>query len=76
MSDKKIEDIIQQCRNIADSLEKADPNDPASVHQALTDEKVGLSVCCNACQALSSICVPDSSPNKCKGGCTVTSFAF
>ncbi|MDR1324631.1 MAG: hypothetical protein LBK00_01170 [Treponema sp.] len=32
-------------------------------------------LCCNACQAISSVCIPVA-PNKCQGGCTITSFAF
>ncbi len=31
-------------------------------------------LCCGSCVAVSNICVPDSAPNKCNGGCTVTSF--
>lgn len=71
----KMSILIEGYRDIAKYLEDAkSKGEDAQI--AAIEEATTVSVCCNACQAISSICVPDSSPSKCQGGCTITSFAF
>lgn len=75
MPKENVENIIENLRKAADTLDKVeDKTNEKEVTNALRSAK--FSVCCNACQAVSSICVPDNNPQKCQGGCTVTSFAF
>lgn len=74
---KKIDQMIEGYKEIVDNLEAAKDGTPEEQHAAMTNTlKATSGFCCGSCVAVSDICVPDKTPNKCNGGCTVTSFAF
>jgi hypothetical protein len=73
MSDEKqLDGVIASYKEVISKLEevKAEGNKDKMLGAA---SNLGAGLCCNACMAMSSICVPDATPNKCKGGCTATS---
>ena len=72
-----IEQLIKGYKEIVSNLEAAKDGTPEEQHAAITEALSAASgYCCGTCVAVSSICTPDTTPNKCKGGCTATSFAF
>lgn len=72
---KKLDTLIKTYEDTIKQLEEAKGKDAES-QSATINAALNAHVCCNACQAMSSFCVPDKTPSKCQGGCTVTSFAF
>ncbi|MEY8353901.1 hypothetical protein AALB39_11150 [Lachnospiraceae bacterium 54-53] len=74
-SRKKIDDLVNNYQDIIEHLNEAKGKDMEARHSAI-NSALSSAICCNACQAVSSICVPDQTPSKCQGGCTITSFAF
>jgi hypothetical protein len=77
MSDEKhLDGIIASYKEVISKLEEVKAEGNKDKMLGVASNMVGASVCCNACQAISSICVPDAAPNKCKGGCTVTSMVL
>lgn len=74
-SKKKIDDLVKSYQDIIDHLNDAKGRSIDEQHSAI-NSALNSAICCNACQAISSFCVPDATPSKCQGGCTVTSFAF
>jgi hypothetical protein len=73
--EEKVEKLAKAYHEIAKHLESVKGKSPDEMKAAL-HQAVSSAICCNACQAISSFCVPDKQPNKCEGGCTITSFAF
>ena len=73
--EKNLDGLIASYKEVIGKLEavKAEGNKEKMLGAA---SNLGSAICCNACQAMSSICIPDAAPNKCKGGCTITSFAW
>lgn len=74
-SNEKIEELIKSYQKVIDYLQESKAGETEEHNDAI-NAALSTSICCNACQAVSSICVPDASPSKCQGGCTITSFAF
>jgi hypothetical protein len=73
---EKLEKLINAYKETAKQLESVKGKSEEEISNTMSQAMSSVHVCCNACQAVSSICVPDKTPNKCKGGCTITSFAF
>lgn len=74
---KKIDQMIEGYKEIVANLEAAKDGTPEEQHAAMTNTlRDSSGYCCGSCVAVSNFCVPDNTPNKCNGGCTVTSFAF
>lgn len=74
---KNIDQMIRGYKEMVANLEAAKNGTPEEQHTAMTNTLMASSrYCCGSCVAVSNFCVPDSTPNKCNGGCTVTSFAF
>ena len=74
---KELNQMIEGYKEMVANLEAAKDGTPQEQHVAMTNTlKASSSYCCGSCVAVSDVCVPDKTPNKCKGGCTVTSFAF
>lgn len=73
---KNIDQLIQGYREVLNSLEKVQSGTEEEQNKAMQDALAFNGYCCGTCIAVSSICTPDTTPNKCKGGCTATSFAF
>lgn len=72
---KKIDDLVNSYQDVIKHLNDAKGKSLEEQHSAI-NSALSSSICCNACQAVSSFCVPDQTPSKCQGGCTITSFAF
>ncbi len=75
-SDKKIEELIKALKEIVNNLEIAKDGTEEEKNLAIQRSFLPNGLCCGSCVAVSTICTPDATPNKCKGGCTATSFAF
>ena len=73
---RDINQLIQGYKAVLNGLEKAQGSTEEEQNKAMQEALAVNGYCCGTCVAVSSICVPDATPNKCKGGCTVTSFAF
>lgn len=73
---KNINELIKGYRAVLGNLEGAQNGTDAEQNQAIKEALTFNGYCCGSCIAVSSICTPDATPNKCKGGCTATSFAF
>lgn len=74
---KNLNQMIEGYKEMLANLEAAKDGTPEEQHTAMTNTlKAFNGFCCGSCVAVSNFCVPDNTPNKCKGGCTVTSFAF
>jgi phosphopantothenate synthetase len=74
-SKKRIDDLVKGYQDIIEHLNQVKEKSTEEQHSAI-NSALSASICCNACQAISSICVPDATPSKCQGGCTITSYAF
>ncbi len=74
-SKKKIDDLITSYQDVIAHLSNAKEKDIDAQHSAI-NAALNSPICCNACQAISSFCVPDQTPSKCQGGCTITSIAY
>ncbi len=72
---KNLDEMINNYKNIIEKLEAVKDSGEEEQNNAIKDAMLS-GYCCGSCVAISSICTPDSTPNKCKGGCTATSFAF
>lgn len=75
--EKNINDLIKGYKEILENLENAQNGTKEQQNKAIKESlNFNGGYCCGSCIAISSICNPDATPNKCKGGCTATSFAF
>ncbi len=75
-NNKKIDEMIKGYKEIINNLENAKGGTAEEKNQAIKESFLPNGLCCGSCIAVSDICTPDATPNKCKGGCTATSFAF
>lgn len=77
MADKKnINELINGFQAVLENLKGAQNGTEGEQHRAMKEALSFNGYCCGSCIAVSSFCTPDQIPNKCKGGCTATSFAF
>lgn len=72
---KKIDELVKSYQETVDFLNAAKEKDEQSQNEAI-NAAVSSLICCKACQAVSGVCVPDQTPSKCQGGCTITSYVF
>lgn len=71
---KKLEQLINGYKDTITKLESVKNGTAEEQNQVMKDAASGY--CCGSCIAVSNICTPDATPNKCEGGCTAVSFAF
>lgn len=72
---KKIDELIKAYKQTIDQLEEVKGKSDEEINNTLK-AAVTSGMCCGSCVAVSNICVPDATPSKCLGGCTVTSMLF
>jgi hypothetical protein len=70
-----LDHLIESYKQTAQYLEEVKRSGDSTKIAEVTDKFRAQSVCCNACQSVSSVCIPVA-PNKCQGGCTVISVAI
>lgn len=72
----KLEQLINGYQTIAENLKNAKNGTEEEQNQAIQEAISFSNYCCGSCIAVSNICTPDKTPNKCQGGCTAVSFVL
>ncbi|MBD5096555.1 MAG: hypothetical protein HDT40_06070 [Lachnospiraceae bacterium] len=73
---EKITQLIHSYKAAIDNLENAQNGTHEEQNNAIKDALSFNSYCCGSCIAVSNVCTPDKTPNKCQGGCTAVSFVL